>query len=197
MRAIETSLCVVSFAWSIPACPHCEAGLISGWVIPHGDFGYYWASSPAGGFSITYPFHRNLPVAFSLLASRHDPKRPQQPVRANYYVPNAYVALFNFKLTAAYRLVQKRMISPVTLLGVNCNTFIAYTDGINLAEYLGETELGMHAGAGIEGVLNDRLRVRIAYTEEIVFSRPHAIRFGTLCFELSFFLKFMDGFTPL
>jgi hypothetical protein len=176
-------------AVTIPASPYWEAGMISGWIMPHRDFGYYWRPSLGTGFSVTCPFHPRLPVSFSLLASNHLPKLPAKPVRTNYLTPRSKVALFDFKLTAAYRLLQKRAISPVGLFGVNCDMFIDYTDRLNMPEYMGETELGIHAGAGIEKIAGDRYRIRIAYIEDFVFARPHIIPVGIVYLELSMFYR--------
>lgn len=160
-----------------------EIGIITGAAFPWGDFGYYWRPSPCAGIGITYPFHPRLPITLSCTGSRHLPALPDRDING-YTTPTKKVALLDFRLDARYRLLRHAAFSPVLNFGFDNSMFIAYHHWDPLNDQ-GETELGVHAGAGVERVFGCRVRMAVGYSQNVVFSDPQPVWYGSIRLETS------------
>jgi len=154
-----------------------EIGLFGSGTLAYDILGDYWESSPAGGAEIVYPFHPRVPVTLSVQGSNH--RAEQSPAdREGFHRSEYDLVMLHTTLVFSYLFNDEKPIQPYLGGGLTNTLFITYID-FPPPSNSDESEYGAVLTGGIHYLPNERFVLFCDYRQNLVFSSPHGLHFGT------------------
>ncbi len=154
-----------------------EIGLFASGTLGYDLLGDFWESAPAAGVEILYPFHPRVPVTLSIQGSNHRAES-SPPDRGGYHKSEYDLLAIHTTLMFTCLFREQKALQPYLGGGLTNTLFITYID-FPPPENSDESEYGMAFNAGVQYHLNERFVIFGDYRQNIVFTLPRQLHFGT------------------
>jgi hypothetical protein len=172
----------------IPRLSHGDdgwaVGLFAGELFPQSHFGQWWNASPQFGISCSYPFHPRIRVETDGYFCSLQPNKIQASMPG---LRNLCIMMARGELSASIPVFQNISFSPLVVAGFNGTIFFMYSRTRRTNENV-ESEIGMHAGAGVRYRINSHIQIQASFREYAIFSEPFFIWYAATIAGIQLYL---------